>query len=80
MRLLHEEHALHKLEAFVDENDRTAPAEHEFPLAPSQWHDAEDGLQNGRVEQSKVKRHAETDCVNEDHVLPQRQREQRFGR
>ena len=41
---------------------------------------AEETLQEWNVEECKVQSHREADGVYEDHVLPQRQGEQRLGR
>ena len=77
--LLHEESPLHELENLVDEDDRGAPPEHNFPLAPAERHDAEDVLQDRSVEEAEVEGHGEGDGVDEDHVLPQGEGEEGLG-
>jgi len=55
--LLHEESPLHELEHLVDEDDGSAPPEHNLPLAPAERHDAEDILKDWGVEETEVEGH-----------------------
>lgn len=77
--LLHEESPLHELEDLVDEDDWCAPPQHNLPLAPAERYDAEHVLQDRGVEEGEVESHGKGDGVDEDHVLPERQGEERLG-
>ena len=78
--LLHEESPLHEFEDLVDEDDGSAPVEHNLPLAPAERHNSEHVLQDGGVEEGEVESHGKSNGVNEDHVLPERQGKERLGR
>lgn len=77
---LHEKRPLQRLETLIDENDWRGPNENNLPARPVQRHDAENALQKRRVQQEEVQRHGETDCVDENHVFPQGEREEGFRR
>jgi hypothetical protein len=78
--LLHEVSPLHELENLVNEDDRCTPPQHDLPLAPAKWHNAKHILQDRCVQQAEVENHGQGDGVDEDHVLPERQSEERLGR
>src|SRR5690242_3027974 len=79
MRRLDEEPALEELQPLIERNDRQTDVQHSLPFVPVQRDDAEKTLQEGHVEERKVQRHGKADSVDEHHVLPQRQGNQRLG-
>lgn len=60
-------------------HDRRTDRHNSLPLISIQRDDAEQTLQERNIQQGKVQRHTETDGVDEHHVLPQWQRQQRLG-
>lgn len=61
-------------------HDWCTPQKHQLPLSPTKRHNAEDALQEWSVQKCKVQSHAESDSVDEDHVLPEGKGEERFRR
>ena len=43
-----------------------------FPFVPVERYNRKQTLQERYVEDCKVEGHGQSDCVNEDHVVPQR--------
>ena len=60
-------------------HNRQTNHHHSPPLRHIKGHDREQRLQERGIEQREMQHHGQRDGVDEDHVIPQREREQGFA-
>lgn len=60
-------------------HNRSTDGNNCLPFQNVQRHDGEQALKEGNIDEGKMQSHGQSDGINEHHVLPKRQSEERLA-